>query len=971
MEVCRDVASALAKLHQVISDDKKLETKMRTGLGGILLDMVHLNAYIEENSKGREQGPAHEAWILQLQDLAYDIEDFVDSLYRKPKEKFPLRAVRMITATDPRPEYGDEFTAFQERTARLEANKPSFPACTGQSGAAAQAASVLTAGPSMSPNGGTHTPSTSRLLSSDHGASPLVGIDRFKQDLVDLLKQVEGEPRELRVISILGVRGVGKTALARAIYQACGTFGDQEPFDCHAMVMVRPDDNEASGSNGAAELLREILIQVGNVAGQISNTSAAELENILRKDLEHKRYFIVIDGLQQEEDWDFLRNVFPQNEKSSRIVVSTSVQRVAKYCSSSTSFVYKMEGLDNEETKKLFWQEVGVPNAADSLKQLAQGICNGCHGLPLAVVSAAKYLRPIWTELKQSDWDREALALGQGEQPAFAELKKILVECFDGLTCHRVKTCLLSVTMFPKGHPIKRKSLFRRWIAEGFVEHDGRLDKNAACHELFRELIERHLVEPVESSRENLVPAAEVKMCQVHGVLLDFLLSESLRRNFTDLIRNNVPVQAARGGIRTRRLAVHTDDDCRVGAPCDVDLKRYSFIRSLTIVNSAFKDLLESEFLRVLDLEGSKGIDEQALCKIFQLIHLKYLSIRATDCCRIPKRIRRLHQLETLDARDSNVRELPIEVLLLPRLAHLFGEFQLPSELCSKKKIPITGKDVERVFKSSNSKLESVAGFLVDDRQGFQHIMLHMHNLKKVKMRWGSTSTAPTQDLSGLLADSLRRRFGLECLSIDFGEHSLDFMNPLSYSETCLLKSVKLRGSLSEGLPGFMCKLEYLSELHLFSTGLDSEALSALEQLSHLEHLQLEEVSDRFGSCTFSLAAGKFERLKRLIIDAPKLPQVTVANGAMAVLTTLELLCHDVTGFAATGISRLGSLSEVVLLKSLKSCDPGTWSRWEAEAKKHKKRPRISFCDSSNRQQRQAAAVRQQKSGSKWRMLPR
>ncbi|XBH67753.1 hypothetical protein VPH35_096079 [Triticum aestivum] len=705
----------------------------------------------------------------------------------------------MITATDPRPEYGDEITAFQERTARLEAQKPSFPACNGQNGAAAQAASVLTAGPSMSPNGATHTPSTSRLLFSDHGTSPLVGIDRFKQDLVDLLKQVEGEPRELRVISILGVRGVGKTALARAIYQACGTFGDQEPFDCHAMVMVRPDDN----------LLREILIQVGNIAGQISNTSAAELENILRKDLEHK-----------------------------------------------------------------------------------------------------------------SDWDREALALGnrvtgQGEQPAFAELKKVLVECFDGLTCHRVKTCLLSVTMFPKGQPIKRKSLFRRWIAEGFVEHDGRLDKNAASMRIFGlALIERHLVEPVESSRENLVPAAEVKMCQVHGVLLDFLLSESLRRNFTDLIRNNVPVQAARGGI--------------LGAPCDVDLKRYSFIRSLTIVNSGFKDLLESEFLRVLDLEGSKGIDEQALCKIFQLIHL------------------------------YNVRELPIEVLLLPRLAHLFGEFQLPSELCSKKKVPITSKDVERVFKSSNSKLESVAGFLVDDRQGFQHIMLHMHNLKKVKMRWGGTSTVPTQDLSGLLADSLRRRFGLECLSIDFGEHSLDFMNPLSYSETFLLKSVKLRGSLSEGLPGFMYKLEYLSELHLFSTGLDSEALSALQQLI------------TWSTCSSkSLAAGKFERLKRLIIDAPKLPQVTVANGAMAILTTLELLCHDVTGFAATGISRLGSLSEVVLLKSLKSCDPGTWSRWEAEAKKHKKRPRISFCDSSNRQQRQAAAVRQQKSGTKWRMLPR
>jgi len=71
-------------------------------------------------------------------------------------------------------------------------------------------------------------------------SSKLVGIDSSKEEVINLLtKQVEDVPvQDLRVVSIVGFGGLGKTTLAKEVYDNL-----RPSFDCKAFVSVsqRPD----------------------------------------------------------------------------------------------------------------------------------------------------------------------------------------------------------------------------------------------------------------------------------------------------------------------------------------------------------------------------------------------------------------------------------------------------------------------------------------------------------------------------------------------------------------------------------------------------------------------------------------------------------------------------------------------------------------------------------------------------------
>jgi len=77
-------------------------------------------------------------------------------------------------------------------------------------------------------------------------------MDGPKSKIIELLKPSPGEGQQLRVISIVGCRGVGKTALARAVYDK---YSSSDEFDCVAWVI-------ASGCNKKKALLDKILESV-------------------------------------------------------------------------------------------------------------------------------------------------------------------------------------------------------------------------------------------------------------------------------------------------------------------------------------------------------------------------------------------------------------------------------------------------------------------------------------------------------------------------------------------------------------------------------------------------------------------------------------------------------------------------------------------------------------------------------------
>ena len=75
----------------------------------------------------------------------------------------------------------------------------------------------------------------------------------------------------------------------------------------------------------------------------------------------------------------------------------------------------------------------------------------------------------------------------------------------------------------------------------------------------------------------------------------------------------------------------------------------------------------------MLDLEGCKGLEKHHLKSICKVLLLKYLSLRNTDVTELPKQIKELQCLETLDIRQTKVRMLARKAIVLSLLKHFLA----------------------------------------------------------------------------------------------------------------------------------------------------------------------------------------------------------------------------------------------------------------------------------------------------------
>jgi hypothetical protein len=179
-----------------------------------------------------------------------------------------------------------------------------------------------------------------------------------------------------------------------------------------------------------------------------------------------------------------------------------------------------------------------------------------------------------------------------------------------------------------------------------------------------------------------------------------------------------------------RHLYIHANEQTERLALSDEDLSR---VRSLTVLGNAgdaISYVRKCKLIRVLDLEECNDLDDHDLKHICKLWHLKYLSL-GTTICELPKSIEGLYCLQTLDLRRTMVNLLPVETILLPNLTHLFGKFMLDKDdLKNVKKM----SKVRKFLSGNKSNLQTLAGFVTDEKKGLVQLMTHMKRLRKVKI---------------------------------------------------------------------------------------------------------------------------------------------------------------------------------------------------------------------------------------------
>ncbi|XBI60723.1 hypothetical protein VPH35_041614 [Triticum aestivum] len=499
--------------------------------------------------------------------------------------------------------------------------------------------------------------------------------------------------------------------------------------------------------------------------------------------------------------------------------------------------------------------------------------------------------------------------------------------------------CLLYLCLFPPNQDVSTKPLMRRWVAEGLV--DG---ANVAAENL-RFFIDKSIIRSIHTSNNG-----EVETCQSTSQMHACISEKSKSQNFVLVCDGAARITEL---AEARRLSVHPPANGIPELNLPDDLPR---LRTLAVFPAdeanpdryeAALDFFRYKVLRVLDLKKCAPLSEQRLKDIIikhpQFL-MKYLSINLGNINELPRSIMELNQLETLDLSGTASETVTVhkEVLLLPKLKHLLGKFQLNIMESN----PLKSHSGLRDFLTNKSTLETLEGFVTGTRYGFQALMSLMKCLRIVKIWCKSDASQANLDiLSSAIRKFIRR--GTDephcgrSLSVDFEACLRGFMNEIDPVTAGILASLQLHGKLSQ-FPPFVAGLSVIEELCLCSTGLSWEVIqNGLIMVKGLKYLRL--VEDNLVHFDMPPKADHLRSIERISIVSSRRLDITIPDEELPLLVSLQILCQALDVSPATAniqINHMNKLEKITLHHQLAS---GIRTKWEEGTSGHPNKPVLSF----------------------------
>ena len=500
---------------------------------------------------------------------------------------------------------------------------------------------------------GTHVLHRKREMTHSYvDASNIIGRDQDKENIVSILMQSSSDEQEnVSVIPIIGIGGLGKTTLAKLVYNDERVAAH---FDKRMWVCVSDEDFEIE------KLTKKILIsatkgstaessmdQFQNDRSSLADLSLDELQTHLRNALHNNRYLLVLDDVwnNDREKWLELKELLMGGAGGSKIGVTTRKNSVASIM--GTFPTQELKGLSHEDCLSLFVKCAftdGQGKHYPNLVKLGDEIVKRCGGVPLAVRALGGFLfrkvdEHVWVSVRDNEiWKSKE-----------DRILSVLKFSYDELPSY-LKQCFAFCSLFPKDFAFNNRELIQFWLAHGLIQPSSQnqdLEDNG--NEYITELCSRSFFQDVQ----------DCKFCvyfKMHDLVHD------LAKSVAQFEQHTLDAIEKINSNEVQHVLLSGDDPEEVLTL----LQKITKLRTILFRNGGATSLSfvttcasKFKYMRYLDLSDSSF--EVLPSSIGNMKHLRYLSLlRNKRIKKLPASICKLYHLQTLIlAECSELEELP------------------------------------------------------------------------------------------------------------------------------------------------------------------------------------------------------------------------------------------------------------------------------------------------------------------------